>query len=385
MVRLAITLRLGFAIAALYSAGVTYAEDKYALVDLGNNITPVAMNDLGQVVGTYSASTFTGTHAFITGKNGAGLRDLGTLGGPTSTRIAVNNAGTVVGLSDIVSPNSSGTLIDAFIYTPATGMADLSVATGGNITYPTSINNIGQIAGYGDQDIFVTGANGLGGVAYPTRYSPGSGPFVNDEGQIESWGVNPSFGVTNPDGTFVDFYGAVLSELQALSAAEIYTGFSSPIDISFNNPGKVLAVIPTSYRTVVGTPILTANLTLVGSSSTGKTKFLNSPIDPATKPQTVTCWGYSINDHNVIVGGGLGPVHSTPAAKQNFTPANGSNALASSSAFIYHDEKFTDLNTKVVMPAGVYLNFAISVNNVGDILSWGSDGHVYLLLAEPNM
>ena len=62
----------------------------------GNNSYANGINDAGQVVG-YSATAGGVQHAFITGPNGMGMRDLGTLGGTDSFAYGINDAGQVVG------------------------------------------------------------------------------------------------------------------------------------------------------------------------------------------------------------------------------------------------------------------------------------------------
>lgn len=63
----------------------------------GASSSAVAINDLGQVVG--SSTTASGeTHAFLWTADG-GMRDLGTLGGPSSAARDVNNFGQIVGAS----------------------------------------------------------------------------------------------------------------------------------------------------------------------------------------------------------------------------------------------------------------------------------------------
>ena len=63
-------------------------------------ITVIAsgINDAGQVVGR-SITAAGAYHAFITGPNGVGMTDLGTLGGGYSDASGINDAGQVVGYS----------------------------------------------------------------------------------------------------------------------------------------------------------------------------------------------------------------------------------------------------------------------------------------------
>ena len=99
----------GFILAAAFSAGLGFATSASAqvkhsyLVDLNSKtVTDIGtlwyytyasgINDAGQVVGwSYTAG---GTrHAFITGPNGMGMRDLGTLGGTTARLMASTTPG----------------------------------------------------------------------------------------------------------------------------------------------------------------------------------------------------------------------------------------------------------------------------------------------------
>src|SRR5687768_17396617 len=71
--------------------------DGMGMRDLGILGQAFRINDAGQGVG-YSATGEGATHAFITGPNGMGMRDLGTLGAGTFA-YGINEAGQVVGES----------------------------------------------------------------------------------------------------------------------------------------------------------------------------------------------------------------------------------------------------------------------------------------------
>lgn len=124
----------------------------------GDNCMPGGINAAGDVVGsadvtreitgngTFRAST---RHAFLyrVGK----MTDLGTLGGLNSRANAINDAGQIVGASDVGAvihrPDSWDLPVQhAFLYTNGK-MQDLG-AIGGKNSVATAINSSGQIVGY---------------------------------------------------------------------------------------------------------------------------------------------------------------------------------------------------------------------------------------------
>jgi probable HAF family extracellular repeat protein len=137
---------------------------------LSDASTASGVNDAGQVVGSTPTTAGGNAHAFITGPNGVGMRDLGSLD-PTgfwnhSTASGINDAGQVVGLA-----NTAEGTAHAFITGPnGVGMRDLGTldATGVNNSGANALNDAGQVVGWshttagGFAHAFITGRNGDG-------------------------------------------------------------------------------------------------------------------------------------------------------------------------------------------------------------------------------
>jgi probable HAF family extracellular repeat protein len=189
------------------------------LVDLNSetvtalgNADVTDLNDAGQVVGAFSTAEGA-THAFMTGPDGVGMRDLGTLGGGRSRATGINEAGQVVG----ESTTSAGT-VHAFITGPdGIGMRDLGTLEG-EYSYATTINDAGQVAGYstgaggGYYHAFVTGSDGAGMRDLGTVGGDSSGDIIpldiNNSGQVVGYYYLTQGGpidirhgfITGPDG-----------------------------------------------------------------------------------------------------------------------------------------------------------------------------------------
>ncbi len=82
------------------------------------------------------------THAFLW-TAGAGMQDLGTLGGSFSQATGINPSGQVVGYSYLADEQT----YHAFVWTSLTGMQDLGTLGGAN-SVAVAVNGRGQIVGY---------------------------------------------------------------------------------------------------------------------------------------------------------------------------------------------------------------------------------------------
>ena len=159
------------------------------------------MNDAGQVV-EYSYTAADQPHAFITGPNGLGMTDLGTLGGNESYASGINDAGQVVGYSYTAAGQRH-----AFITGPnGLGMKDLGTLGRLDASYASGINNAGQVVGNsytaaGPSHAFITGPNGVGMKDLGTLSTLGGidGSYaygINNSGQV----AGKSFTITTAEG-----------------------------------------------------------------------------------------------------------------------------------------------------------------------------------------
>jgi probable HAF family extracellular repeat protein len=131
----------------------------YTITDLGvlkgdNESSGFWINNLGDIVGCSDTQTLegypctglvAGQHGFLWSKSG-GLKDLGTLsGGNVSGAQGINDAGAVVGYSNI--KGQPATNFYAFQWSSATGMVNLGTLPGGSSSAAFQINSAGVIAG----------------------------------------------------------------------------------------------------------------------------------------------------------------------------------------------------------------------------------------------
>ena len=136
----------GILTGVLAVAGPVWAGTLYEATDLGGILTPgglTHLNDQGHLAGYLG-----GIAALWTPQEGLLL--LGTFGGAHSRATALNNMGTVVGVSQTPDGHTHG-----FIWSAGQGMQDI-----GDGVYPSAVNDAGSVLGEDTAGTFVRAADG---------------------------------------------------------------------------------------------------------------------------------------------------------------------------------------------------------------------------------
>jgi probable HAF family extracellular repeat protein len=311
------------------------------------------------------------------------VTDLGTLGGASSSGVALNNNGQVIG----TSTTSSGAT-DAFLYSNGT-MTDI-----GNWT-PSAINDAGQIVGTNSQNQAVIYSAGNLSQIPLTGYAASTATGINNSGQVvgiagpalsgpgnvmgDTYIYNTQTGSTQiitpaiaalqpPDDPFGTVYTvlnvAINASGQIAGTAEIYDSSNA----YFYNNGAVQILGPGLQYLTHATGINAAGVVTYNSgpyaflfvSSTGTGGYFLNPFTGGGAGDTNA---NGINDLGQVVGETQfqpnGPFHA-------FRYDTGNQWVNSG--------QFVDLNSEIGSAAALFtLVSAQSINNSGQILV---DGYV---------
>lgn len=334
---------------ALVALGMSTADAAplYTVTDigtLGGTTLAMALNDTGQVVG--SSQNGDGQFHAVLSIQGA-VQDLGTLGGLNSYAYDLNNAGTVVGGSNLLGGDNLMT--HAFSYQNGT-MTDIAPPIGAVRSWANGINDAGHVVGTtidpnygGDMTVFFV-RNG----STQVMKSPLNGMYWADAQAINNLGVAVG-SAGGSTGVYVHAF-----------TYDVASGKSKATDISmpeqwYSNPSDI-----NDHNIVVGAMEM-------GSSAPHAFMYTNGVYMDLGTGDRQFSQATAINEAGQIVG---------------YVYDQG---LENSRAFLYEKGSMTYLDT--LIDPSLALTFANSydINEQGQIVANASNGHAYLLTPVPEI
>ena len=295
------------------------------VTDLGD-VSPVALNDLGQII--WQQNTPTGQHVFLWEKGSA--RDIGTLGGPGSFPVAINDLGQIVGYADTAA-DSVHLTGPAHVFLWENGvMSDL-----GTDCWAKAINDKGQIAGR-------TLNTGTGDFGCLLDHGTTTGFGTPGGSQSDAYAINERGQVIGYISTATGAYHAYVWQNGKMTDLGTLGG-QRTFPTAINGRGQIIGQSDTPRFPEAITDRGKFPRTFNHAFVWQKGKMTDLGTLPGGKSSTAT----AINDRGQIVG------YASTATRTNH-------------AFLWENGKMTDLGTLPRYQA----SRAVAINNKGQIVGY---------------
>jgi probable HAF family extracellular repeat protein len=285
------------------------------------------------------------------------ITPLGTLGGPTSTALAINNAGQIVGYSD----TSSGPH-HAFLYSAGT-MLDLGTLAGATTSSANAINDGGQIAGTSNQHAFL--------------YSGGSMSPLNDPFDVPPH--NSEGDAINSAGVVAGDWAGVAATFSANSWTELNGATGGSRVLSINDAGQMAGWLISNggaqHAFLYGGGTIHDLGTLGGPSSDATAINASGHVVGSTSRDALLA-----DDGAFFYANGTMQNLGNLGGLARALAINSSDVIVGASqlnnglpyhAFLYAGGTMQDLNSLIPAASGWTLNVASGINDTGQIAGYG--------------
>jgi probable HAF family extracellular repeat protein len=322
------------------------AQAAYTITDLGVGYTAQDMNNAGQVVGyiTNPGSTYS---AFL--YSGGTMTNLGTFGNVNAKAYGINNNGQIIiSTSDVVNGTADQRKNNrSFIYNSNNGTTETIAHFSDSGTYPTGINDAGQVVGHGS----------VSGSIYPHV-------FVYENGTVTDIGTWGLLGV--PSTVLINNSGRVSGSGYVAAGTSPWKAYISDLDgqnaVDIGNLGSSSSALSIYGLNDLGQAVGRSAYT----DGKNHAFLYDGTMHDLTALVAGATAGYArgINNEGQVVG--------------TYTDSNGNHP------FLYENGQMIDIWSQITNGAGWTITSATYINENGQIVGSGTfDGATHLYLLSP--